>query len=249
MDNNEYYTSDDGNLEEGQATEDVGQDEGTTQSKSSSDWKNQAKYFQSEKDKLYAENEKLRQLAKVGEYIQSRPDVAEKLSGYISGNDKPDVQMDKDDFDPWEAYNDPQSKSYQFREQEIESRINNRVDQAVDQAVGSVKKDVAVDKLVGSLKERGLNNEQVKSFMEFASTNPAKYGVDGAIKMWQSVNSGKVDTNSNPNPLDKVRQNQQVPTSTGILQGEQPRKTSDDDAIWKGILNATPAMGKDGKLP
>ena len=65
MDNNEYYTSDDGNLEEGQATEDVGQDEGTTQSKSSSDWKNQAKYFQSEKDKLYAENEKLRQLAKV----------------------------------------------------------------------------------------------------------------------------------------------------------------------------------------
>ena len=249
MENNGYYASDDGNLEEGQATEDVGQDEGTTQSKNSSDWKDQAKYFQSEKDKLHAENEKLRQLAKVGEYIQSRPDVAEKLSSYIKGEDKPDVKLDKEEFDPWEAYNDPQSKSYQFREQEVDSRINSRVNEAVEQAVGGVKKDVAVDKLVGSLRERGLNDEQVKSFMDFASTNPAKYGVDGAIKMWQSVNSGQTDANDVSNPLDKVRQNQQAPTSTGILQGEQPRKTSDDDAIWKGILNATPAMGKDGKLP
>ena len=69
MSDNEYYASNDSNLEKGQTNVDVGQDEGKTQEKSSSnEWKDQAKYFQSEKDKLYAENQKLNKLAQVGNY-------------------------------------------------------------------------------------------------------------------------------------------------------------------------------------
>ena len=155
------------------------------------------------------------------------------------------MQLDRDEFDPWEAYNDPASKSFQLREQQEERKINKRVNAAVGDALGDVKRDVAYDKLTVALKERGLNNEQVQSFMKFASENPANYGVDGAIKMWQSV-TGKAKAD---NPLDKVRQNQQNPASAGVLQGQQPEKIDDSDEMWKGILNATPAMGKDGKLP
>ena len=47
---------------EGQVTDDVGQNkEGHKQEDSSENWKDQAKYFQSEKDKLYAENQSLKQ--------------------------------------------------------------------------------------------------------------------------------------------------------------------------------------------
>ena len=49
------------NLEEGQVTDNVGQDEATQQQESGGDWESQAKYFQSEKDKLHAENQKLKQ--------------------------------------------------------------------------------------------------------------------------------------------------------------------------------------------
>ena len=48
------------NLEEGQVNDNVGQDEGGTQQESSTDWEQQAKYHQSEKDKLYAENHNLK---------------------------------------------------------------------------------------------------------------------------------------------------------------------------------------------
>ena len=48
------------NLEEGQVNDNVGQDEGAQQQESN-DWESQAKYFQSEKDKLHAENQKLKQ--------------------------------------------------------------------------------------------------------------------------------------------------------------------------------------------
>jgi len=244
---NEYYASEDSNLEEGQTNEDVGQkDEGETQGKSSSEeWKNQAKYFQSEKDKLYAENQKLSKLAQVGNYIQANPELAQKLADHVNGDDTPDVQLERDEFDPWEAYNDPASKSFQLREQQEERKINKRVNEAVGSALGSVKRDVAYDKLTVALKERGLNNEQVQSFMEFAQENPANYGVDGAIKMWQSV-TGNDKTD---NPLDKIRQNQQNPASAGVLQGQQPKSSDETDDMWKGIMGASPAIGKDGKLP
>ena len=46
------------NLEEGQVNDNVGQDDSTTQNEAAStDWESQAKYFQSEKDKLHTENQ------------------------------------------------------------------------------------------------------------------------------------------------------------------------------------------------
>ena len=48
------------NLEEGQVNDNVGQDE-ATQQQESNDWESQAKYFQSEKDKLHVENQKFKQ--------------------------------------------------------------------------------------------------------------------------------------------------------------------------------------------
>ena len=73
------------NLEEGQVTDNVGQDEATQQQESNNDWESQAKYFQSEKDKLHAENEKLKQYEQVGKMLESRPDIVQTISGMVQG--------------------------------------------------------------------------------------------------------------------------------------------------------------------
>ena len=83
---------------DGQFNPEVGQDEGTNNEEGSTqDWEAQAKYHQSEKDKLYAENQQIK--AKVQEFLDSRkteqPSAPEK------------VALKPDEFDPWEAYNDP----------------------------------------------------------------------------------------------------------------------------------------------
>ncbi len=44
----------------GQTEEFVGQDEGQAHEETPTDWEQQAKYHQSEKDKLYSENQKLK---------------------------------------------------------------------------------------------------------------------------------------------------------------------------------------------
>ena len=91
----------------------VGQDEGTeAQESSTTDWEAQAKYHQSEKDKLFARNQELEQYEKIGKFLESRPDVAQKVLNEVSGQPQAQVErvaLKPDEFDPWEAYNDPSS--------------------------------------------------------------------------------------------------------------------------------------------
>ena len=173
--------------DDGQLDAEVGQDEGTeTQESSTTDWEAQAKYHQSEKDKLYAENQNLKQYEKIGKFLESRPDVAQKVLNEVSGQPEPQekrVTLKPDEFDPWEAYNDPSSKSYQFRMQEMQETING----AVEQAVGGIQAQQGRTNLRSDLASRGLSDEQMDSFFEFADKHPSEYGLDNVLKMWQAV--------------------------------------------------------------
>ena len=94
-----------------------------------------------------------------------------------------------------------------------------------------------MNQLHGELEKRGMNQEQIQSFYDFAQKNPAEYGIDGAINMWQSVTQKPTEGNqNNENPMDSIRQNQSVPQQAGILNGEQPIKSDDKDDMWKAIL-------------
>ena len=224
----------------GETIDNVGQDESVNTQESSESWEDQAKYFQSEKDKLAAENSKLKQYEKVGNLLESRPDIANAVVGMLQGNGGGQpvgpqrITLEKDEFDPWEAYNDPQSKSYIFRQQELQDSING----AVDHQMQGLQRNQGVLQLQGELQQRGLSPAEVDSFMQFASNNPAEYGVDGAIKMWRSVANSEA-SNQVQSPLDDIRNTQGNPAQGGVLQGQQPQAPkSDEDAMWDGIVNA-----------
>ena len=223
---------------QGQINDNVGQDENQTQNEgASTDWESQAKYFQSEKDKLHTENQKLKDYEKVGKLLESRPDIVQTISGMVQGGQPAAterISLDKDEFDPWEAYNDPTSKSYKFRQQELQDSINN----AVQSQVAGVQKEVGMTKLQNELAAKGLTPEEITSFVDFASKNPAEYGVDGAINMWRSVTQEQPAQDNAGNPLDAIRQNQAVPQQAGVLSGEQPIRQDEKDEMWKGIVNA-----------
>ena len=216
----------------------VGQDEGTeVQESSTTDWEAQAKYHQSEKDKLYAENQQLKQYEKVGKFLESRPDLVQNLVGEAGG--QPNTQDNRialkpDEFDPWEAYNDPSSKSYKFRMQEMQDTING----AVENAVGGIKQQQGQVNLKSELTSRGLNEEQINSFFEFADKHPSEYGLDNVLKMWQAVSNPTQD-GQRENPLDRIRQTQSSPQAAGVLQGQHPARKNADEALWEGVLGAS----------
>ena len=168
---------------QGEINENVGQDEGNQNEESGNDWQSQAKYFQSEKDKLYAENQNLKKYEKLGHMLESRPDIVNTVSSMLGGQLNNQVEqriaLEKDEFDPWEAYNDPASKSYAYRQQELQDSIN----EAVNNQLSGVQQQMGMTQLKGELEKKGLNEEQINSFVDFASKNPAEYGIDGAINM------------------------------------------------------------------
>ena len=201
----------------------VGQDEGTSNEESSTeDWEAQAKYHQSENDKLYVEHAELK--AKVKVILDSRK------SEQSSAPER--VALKPDEFDPWDAYNDPSSKSYKFRMQEMQETING----AVDQAVGGLQAQQGRTNLRADLANKGLNEQQMESFFEFADKHPSEYGLDNVLKMWQAVS--QAPNTVTENPLDQIRQNQNNPTSAGVLQGQQPSRKSDDEKMWEAVKNA-----------
>ena len=211
--------------EEGEPVDNVGQDEGQAVDEGSNQsWEEQAKYFQSEKDKLFVEHTELK--AKVKEFLDSRE------SEQSSAPEK--VALKPDEFDPWEAYNDPSSQSYIYRMQEMQETING----AVDKAVGGLKAEQGRTNLRADLANKGLNNEQMDSFFEFADKHPSEYGLDNVLKMWQAV-SQPIQKGQRENPLDKIRQTQLAPQAAGVLQGQQPERKSEDESMWEGVLNST----------
>ena len=108
------------------------------------------------------------------------------------------------------------------------------VGEAVDNAVGKVNNRINQGKLVDKLKTKGLNDKDVESFMKFATKNPAEYGIDGAIRMWQAAENPQ----SAGSPLDRVREQQQVPSQGGVLNGEQPVRKDEKDVMWDSITKA-----------
>ena len=227
----------------GQTDSNVGEDVNGNQNQSSDmDWQSQAKYFQSEKDKLYSENESLKKYEKVGKFLESRPDLIKKLTDEVKGGGQPEqprVELDKDEFDPWEAYNDPSSKSYQFRQQELSDTVNNAIASEVDKKVAGIQEQVGMSQLHQDLADKGLNRQQIESFVEFSKKPTSEHGIDGAIKMWQAM-SGQIEGSQpvqNVDPMSMITQNQGTPVA-GVLGGEQPDRKSDSDSMWDAITKA-----------
>ena len=216
----------------------IGQDEQVnTQESSTENWQEQAKYFQSEKDKLAAENQKLKQYEEVGKFLESRPDVVQAIAAQASGQpqqSEPQVALKPDEFDPWEAYNDPASASYQYRMQEMQQTINS----AVGQATEGIRMQSGKSQLQSQLASQGMTADEIDSFMQFADKHPSEYGLENVVKMWRAVSQAPAESHGE-NPLDQVRNVQNQPQPTGVLQGERPRgPKSDGDAMWDNIVNA-----------
>jgi hypothetical protein len=241
MENDAYQNENQQEFPEGQLVDDnVGQDVSVDSNESSQEITEDesSRYHQSRADKLATENEQLKKYQKVGQLLESRPDLVQNLMGQLQGSGQPqqpqNVEMSQDEFDPWEAFNDPKSKSYQYREQQDDQRIDARV----EQRLGGLQKQMGQTQLQNQVINDGLvAKEELPGFMDFVNKHPAEYGIENVVKMFRAVNAENPATQA-PNPLDQVRQNQQAPTPAGILSGEQPQRKSETDSIWDSVIKA-----------
>ena len=239
---NEEYTTHAGD-ELNQESEMVNQDVNSEGAGQEVDWEQSAKYYQSEKDKASSENQKLKtQLDTMGKFLQENPDLASAMKNRAQGvggeqlpvqEGRQTQQIKPEDFDAWESFTNPNSESYKFREMQQQEAI----DKQVQQRMAGMQEKMAMDKLESDLQSKGLTPDEVSDFKKFASTPANQLGLDNVINMWRTV-QGNSNSTQQQVDLTQVRQNQSVPTSPGVMQGQKPQTKSDIDNMWYGIVKA-----------
>ena len=111
------------------------------------------------------------------------------------------------------------------------------IDKQVQQRIAGMQEQMAMGKLETDLQAKGLTPEEVSDFKKFASTPANELGLDNVINMWRTVQGNNNSTQQQVD-LTQVRQNQAVPTSPGVMQGQKPQQKSEVDKLWDGVVQA-----------
>ena len=132
-----------------------------------------ARKFQSMYDKAQAELDKVKPVAQL---FQENPELVDVVRNHLSGGkgqDKENIKIYEEEFNPWDAHTNPNSKSYQLREQEIEKAVNSKM----QDYMGRLEAQRSIDTLkLRAQTEYKLSNSDANEFVEFV-TKPKSAGL------------------------------------------------------------------------
>jgi len=188
--------------------------------------------FQSMYDKAQAELNKVRPVAKL---FQDNPELVDVVRDHLTGGkgqDKEQIQINEEEFNPWDAYTNPNSKSYQLRQQEIDDAVSSRM----RDYIGRLEAQRQVDTLkLRAQTEYKMSESDANDFVDFVTKPKEQLPLETLFNVWNTNKNGLPQVNEN---IESVKRAQQKPKSAGLVQGGQPPKTSDEDNMWSNILKA-----------
>jgi len=188
--------------------------------------------FQSMYDKAQAELDKVKPVAKL---FQDNPELVDVVRDHLTGGkgqDKEQIQINEEEFNPWDAYTNPNSKSYQLRQQEIDDAVSSRM----RDYMGRLEAQRQVDTLkLRAQTEYKMSETDANDFVDFVTKPKEQLPLETLFNVWNTNKNGLQQVNEN---IESVKRAQQKPKSAGLVQGGQPPKTSDEDNMWSNILKA-----------
>ena len=188
--------------------------------------------FQSMYDKAQAELNKVRPVAKL---FQDNPELVDVVRDHLTGGkgqDKEQIQINEEEFNPWDAYTNPNSKSYQLRQQEIDDAVSSRM----RDYMGRLEAQRQVDTLkLRAQTEYKMSEADANDFVDFVTKPKEQLPLDTLFNVWNVNKNGVPRVNQN---IESVKRAQQKPKSAGLVQGGQPPKASDEDNMWSNIMKA-----------
>jgi hypothetical protein len=187
--------------------------------------------FQSMYDKAQAELGKLRPVAKL---FQDNPELVDVVRNHLTGGkgqDKEQIQVKSEDFNPWDAFTNPQSESYKMRQQEIDSAVDNKMKAYMGRLEQQRQQDTLKFQVQNDYK---LNNQEASEFVDFVTRPKETLPLDTLFKVWR----GYTPESKSSQNIDSVRKAQDKPKSAGLIQGGQPERPKADDDLWGRIMRA-----------
>jgi hypothetical protein len=194
---------------------------------------NEARKFQSMYDKAQSEVEKLKPVAQL---FQDNPELVDVVRNHLSGGkgqqEEQKVTLTQEEFNPWDAYTNPNSKSFEMRQQEIDDAVNAKMQDYMSRLEAQRAVDNLQHKAQADFK---LSNDEAKEFVQFVTQPREQLPLDTLYSVWNAKKNGVMTSNNN---IESVKKTKSIPKSAGLVQGGEPPKISDNDAMWEGIMKA-----------
>jgi len=205
------------------------------------DWELEAKKFQSMYDKSQSDNSKLQRLEPLGELLESRPDLVQTLQDGLSNPQQPaqpngQSALSEQDFNPWEAYYNPESPSYRFRMNKEVQNVKGIVDSALNEQKKQMAEEITYNNTVNELRNTyKFTDGDVQRFMQFVTQPKEQVGLSNLVKLYRDVNkSGNVSDTA-----QAVQSAKEQPRTAGVLQGgptSSPK--TEDKKVWDRVVAA-----------
>ena len=199
----------------------------------------EAKKFQSMYDRSQSENAKLQQGAQILDLLEQRPDLVQVLEDGIANpqsqqESEPDVN--KDDFNPWDAFTDESSDSGKYVNNKIETLVNQRLGSVMAEQQQQMKTEMQLNNTVNELRGKyKMSDNDIQGFLQFTTQPKEQVGLNNLVKLWQMQGGQSV---ANNDTLDAVNAARQAPRTAGVLQGQPAKIQNEADDMWNSIVNA-----------
>ena len=207
------------------------------------EWEIEARKFQSMYDRTQAENDKLKRLEPLGDLLESRPDLVDVLQKNLNGQpqqQQPQQQAQQglpaEDFNPWDAYYNPESPSFKFRVNQDVQMMNNVVNNALGEQKRQMTEEITYNNTVNELRNTyKMSDGDINEFMGFVTQPKEQVGLSNLVKLYRDVNK----KGNAPETAEAVKAAQNQPRTAGVLQGGAPSSPkSEENKMWDGIVNA-----------
>ena len=207
------------------------------------EWEIEARKFQSMYDRTQAENDKLKRLEPLGDLLESRPDLVDVLQKNLNGQpqqQQPQQQAQQglpaEDFNPWDAYYNPESPSFKFRMNQDVQMMNNVVSNALGEQKRQMTEEITYNNTVNELRNTyKMSDGDINEFMGFVTQPKEQVGLSNLVKLYRDVNK----KGNAPDTAQAVKAAQNQPRTAGVLQGGAPSSPkSEENQVWDNIVNA-----------
>ena len=206
------------------------------------EWEVEARKFQSMYDRTQAENDKLKRLEPLGDLLESRPDLVDVLQKNLNGQPQQQPQQEAqqglpaEDFNPWDAYYNPESPSFKFRMGQDVQMMNNVVSNALGEQKRQMTEEITYNNTVNELRNTyKMSDGDINEFMGFVTQPKEQVGLSNLVKLYRDVNK----KGNAPDTAQAVKAAQNQPRTAGVLQGGAPSSPkSEENQVWDNIVNA-----------
>ena len=224
-------------------------------------------YWQSQHDKVLSENQAMRQeLQQAAQYIQQTQAQAQQTqlsNGQPTGvqNQEPSLQkpvrpQKPHTYNEVDAFNDPESESFKYRQSLDEYRDGvidyyDRRDQVMEQEVTRQQQQFQQQRNDVEARQYMMNNvgwdeQKTAGFMEWAR-NPQNVTFEHLAKIYEqqiAPTPEQVARQEKVEEMQNMQQRMQVPRTTAVTTGTTPPPQSDEQMFSADLLARGKAMAK-----